>query len=1214
MSGRRVEVRFIFLVLFLLLPVLFLTLILDQAEAVQVEADQLEDSGWPSAGDWFVPTVDSFEATAVGYVFYDGAPVAGADVYLLRDEIMVYNTTTALGSGTVPSFTVTLSDPPVNATPGELLTLWVDYSGEINRSTFAVQPGEQTLAGWLSSSCGPTEIAGGMITSDTTWTPECGPYNVRGNLQVATGATLTIEAGTTIIFDADKAMLVSGRLLTAGASNALVSFTGDPADPWAYLSFDATSTGSILVGTLAEFAGSLGVANNAAIRIDGADVTLNGVIVHSSEADGIQVFNNGSAPMDGLMVFNNQGRGISVDTNAGLSIQNSLVGDNAGAGISVEGSTEGTISGNIVEFNGDSGIRIYRAGGPISISGNRIVGNTASIGGGLDVRYTQVNIQDNFIAANEASNGGGGIYYYVTSNETEIIRNYVLYNKAQGTSQAGGGMFLHAGNIQVTNNIFAGNLASETPTTHPAPGGGLYIHSVSSGSNVAQNAFIHNFAMETPGGALYANDPQTILEANTIVDNIASSSPAGDWGAVQLGKPAVINNNNLFGNSTYDLYNGAPVADGTVDAQSNWWGTTEPAEISQQIYDWSDDATLGVVDYANWLAEPWIAAPVSPPSVVTATVDGSSITVNWPANPESDLAGYKIYLDSSDFLFIPAVDGDLAGIDVDQVTSFSLDCLQPGTYYLAVTAYDNDADGLDDWTDGNESWFSREIAVTTFATPSCDPPAAPTGLNATPFSASRINLDWTDNATDETAYRVEHSPDGVTGWSEVATLAPNTTTHGDSGLACNTTYFYRTRAYRVGDGQYSAYSNVDQAATMACLPAAPSGLGATSVSANQIDLSWSDNASDETGYRVERSPDGSTGWSEIASLVANSAAYSDTGLACGTAYYYRVRAYRAGDGQFSAYSNVDDATTGACPPAAPTGLNATAVSTSQIDLSWTDNATDETAYRVERSPNGSTGWSEIANLAANSTSYSNTGLACGITFYYRVRAYRAGDSQFSDYSNVDQATTVCPPSVPTSLSATAVSASQINLSWTDNATDETAYRVERSPNGSTGWSEISNLAANSTAYSDGGLACNTPYYYRVRAYRAGDGQFSAYSNEDHDTTTACAPPAAPSNLSAAAVSDSQINLSWTDNTGDETAYRVERSPNGSTGWGEIASLAANTTAYSDSGLACGTTRYYRVRAYRAGDGQYSAYSNVAHDTTETCGLEPVIYLPVLIHP
>jgi hypothetical protein len=80
------------------------------------------------------------------------------------------------------------------------------------------------------------------------------------------------------------------------------------------------------------------------------------------------------------------------------------------------------------------------------------------------------------------------------------------------------------------------------------------------------------------------------------------------------------------------------------------------------------------------------------------------------------------------------------------------------------------------------------------------------------------------------------------------------------------------------------------------------------------------------------------------------------------------------------------------------------------------------------------------------------------------------------------------------LAATAVSADQINLSWTDTATNETSYRVERSPDGSTNWTEIANLAANATTYSDTGLTCATTYHYRVRAYRAGDNLYSAYSN------------------------------------------------------------------------------------------------------------------------
>ena len=76
-------------------------------------------------------------------------------------------------------------------------------------------------------------------------------------------------------------------------------------------------------------------------------------------------------------------------------------------------------------------------------------------------------------------------------------------------------------------------------------------------------------------------------------------------------------------------------------------------------------------------------------------------------------------------------------------------------------------------------------------------------------------------------------------------------------------------------------------------------------------------------------------------------------------------------------------------PLAPTGLTATAVSGTEIDLSWTDNATNETGYYVYRSANGLTGWTRIATLAADSNSYSNTGLTAGSVWFYYVQAIRA---------------------------------------------------------------------------------------------------------------------------------------------------------------------------------------------------------------------------------
>src|SRR6185436_3539436 len=90
------------------------------------------------------------------------------------------------------------------------------------------------------------------------------------------------------------------------------------------------------------------------------------------------------------------------------------------------------------------------------------------------------------------------------------------------------------------------------------------------------------------------------------------------------------------------------------------------------------------------------------------------------------------------------------------------------------------------------------------------------------------------------------------------------------------------------------------------------------------------------------------------------------------------------------------------------------------------------------------------------------------------------------------------------------------------------------------------------------------------------------------------PPTAPSALTAAAVSSSQINLQWADNAGNETGFKLERSTDGFS-FSEIATLGANVTSYSDTGLNCTTTYYYRVRASNASGN--SAYSGTASATT-----------------
>jgi len=136
---------------------------------------------------------------------------------------------------------------------------------------------------------------------------------------------------------------------------------------------------------------------------------------------------------------------------------------------------------------------------------------------------------------------------------------------------------------------------------------------------------------------------------------------------------------------------------------------------------------------------------------------------------------------------------------------------------------------------------------------------------------------------------------------------------------------------------------------------------------------------------------------------------------------------------------------------------------------------------------------------------------------------------------------------------------------------------------------------SSTGYSNTGLAASTSYSYRVRATNAGSD--SDYSNTTTATTQASAlPPAAPSSLTALAVSGSQINLAWTDNADNETGFMIERCTGSKcTNFSQIATVGANVITFADTGLSARTTYRYRVRAYN--DSGNSAYSNIAKATT-----------------
>jgi chitodextrinase len=466
--------------------------------------------------------------------------------------------------------------------------------------------------------------------------------------------------------------------------------------------------------------------------------------------------------------------------------------------------------------------------------------------------------------------------------------------------------------------------------------------------------------------------------------------------------------------------------------------------------------------------------------------------------------------------------------------------------------------------------------------------ATPADLTAPTNTFNTINLAWIYTATGAAGFKVERSPTSTGPWVAVG-VTNSTTSYADTGLSGSTVYYYRLRAYNKRG--YSLYSNdttkKTSAKTDTIPPSVPSGLNALAVAPNQINISWG--ASTDTGgsgmggYRLY------TNGVQFATTTAPS--YSWTNLTASTSYCVTVAAYDKA-ANISAQSSHACVTTLAAPPLAPTALLAAGVSDSQINLTWTDDFNNELGFVVETAPAAGGPWTGIATVGPNATTYMQMGLSGLSTYYFRVHAYNNVGN--SPYSNVAGGTTLIgpdtiAPSIPSGLTATAISSNQVNLSWV-TATDSGG-------SGLAGYQVYLNgtqIATVPTAsYVATGLSPSTSYCFTISAYDNA-GNVSAQNSQACATTLGTV-PAAPSGLVAMAASSSQINLTWQDNSNNESGFIVQRASSSSGPWAQIGIVGANVASCAHTGLTASTTYFYRVCAYNASGN--SVFSSVTSATT-----------------
>ncbi len=617
--------------------------------------------------------------------------------------------------------------------------------------------------------------------------------------------------------------------------------------------------------------------------------------------------------------------------------------------------------------------------------------------------------------------------------------------------------------------------------------------------------------------------------------------------------------------------------------------------ISAQNKFESDSAYNGVGKITTKAATP----PDDPTNLTATAVGRTTINISWTAPVET--GGAPV-----DYNVFWSKDGSqpwTAVVNRTTKTSVSHVGLDPGTTrYYRVTARNKEgySDGID-----TPSGTTTDEATR---------PGDPTSLSATVTGPTTISLSWghptDDGGSPITLYEINivRSDNGEVAVS--TTVEPTVTSYMATGLTPSTLYAIQVAARNSKGRNGASISATTDAATA---PAAPTSLTATASGQTTINLSWTaptnTGGASITGYRIEVSPNGTSNWTNRQANTGSTATtYAHTGLSAGTTRHYRVSAINSvGTG---AASNVDDATTDAARPAAPTGLTAAAAGQTTINLSWTaptnTGGASITGYRIEVSPNGTSNWTnQQANTRSTATTYAHTGLSAGTTRHYRVSAINSvGTGAASNVANVT--TDAARPAAPTGLTAAAAGQTTINLRWTaptnTGGASITGYRIEVSPNGTSNWTnQQANTRSTATTYAHTGLSAGTTRHYRVSAINSvGTG---AASNVANTTTDAATRPGAPRSLNATASGQTIINLDWEVPTSDGGAaisgYRVQWSANGTSNWANVSPAHAGTVrTYSDTGLSAGTTRHYRVYA-RNSVGDSNNPSNTDDATTST---------------
>ena len=633
----------------------------------------------------------------------------------------------------------------------------------------------------------------------------------------------------------------------------------------------------------------------------------------------------------------------------------------------------------------------------------------------------------------------------------------------------------------------------------------------------------------------------------------------------------------------------------------------------------------------------------SPIDLDAEVISSTQIDLSWSKYDDNDISitGYKIETRINTDSEYSVVVEDTGSTD----TEYSHTDLIPDTIY----AYRVSAVNLDGTSEPSSSTTVKTSRNnSTDSNESIEDSDVPTNVTIKAISSTSVELSWdaptqTFGQTIQNYMIKQELTSGV--YENVGNTSGSDTKHTISNLSADKMHvFVVTANYALGSSadsdevkitlNSSSVTDDDDDKKVDDVPDRPTDLEADAVSSTKIDLSWdapdenkSDNNDAVTGYKIEAKKLTESRYDIIVEdTKSTSTKYSHTGLDEDTDYVYRVSAINSeGESDESSEartktlsSDDDDDKKVDDVPDRPTDLEADAVSSTKIDLSWdapdenkSDNNDAVTGYKIEAKKLTESRYDIIVeDTKSTSTKYSHTGLDEDTDYVYRVSAINSeGESDESSEARTktlssdddDDKKVDDVPDRPTDLEADAVSSTKIDLSWdapdenkSDNNDAVTGYKIEAKKLTESRYDIIvEDTKSTSTKYSHTGLDEDTDYVYRVSAINSegesdesSEARTKTLSSDDDDDKKVDDVPDRPTDLEADAVSSTKIDLSWdapdenkSDNNDAVTGYKIEAKKLTESRYDIIVEDTKSTsTKYSHTGLDEDTDYVYRVSA------------------------------------